>query len=79
MGDAFVGVGNILKETFLPHLFFRKKKSLSPIVGDLSTIPVKKYGLGLLNQVSSAKEKYVSYQQESVEIIRAVTGGRRII
>ena len=47
MGYAFVGVENIILETFLPLLFFGKYKSLSPIVGILSTMPVKKYGLGL--------------------------------
>ena len=52
-GDAFARVEKIIRETFLPRLFFGKKKTLSPIVGDLSTMLVKKYGLGLLNPVTS--------------------------
>ena len=59
-GDAFAGVDKIIQETFLPRLFFRKTKILSPIVGALSTIPVNKYGLGKLNPVTSAYEKYLS-------------------
>ena len=55
MGDAFAGVQKIIRETFLPHLFFRKTKILSPIVGDQSTMPVKKSGLGLLNPVTSSQ------------------------
>ena len=49
MGDAFAGVENMIRETFLPYLFLRKPKSLSPIVGTQSTMPVNKSGLGLLN------------------------------
>ena len=48
-GYAFMGVKKMIRETFLPRFFFGKTKTLSPIVGDLSTIPFKKYGLGLLN------------------------------
>ena len=33
--------------------FIWKEKTLSPILGDLSTMPVKKVGLGLLNPVMS--------------------------
>ena len=74
MGNFFVGVENIIQETSLLRLFFRKKKSFSPIVGDLSMILVKTSGLRLLNKLTSANEKYLSSQQESVEIIRVVTG-----
>ena len=74
-GDAFTGVEKIIHETFLPCLFFRKTKTLSPIMGDLSTTPVKKSGLGLLSQVTSAKEKYLISQWGSTELIRSVTGG----
>ena len=51
-GDAFAGVENIIRETFLPSLFFGKMKTLSPILGTLSTMPFKKAGLGLLNPVA---------------------------
>ena len=37
-------------------------------------MPVKKSGLGLLNPVMSAKEKYISSQRGSAELIWAVTG-----
>ena len=50
-------------------LLFGTTKTLSPIVGALSKIPVKIYVLVLLNLVTSAKEKYPSSQQESVELI----------
>ena len=55
-GDSFAGLEKIIYETFLPRLFFRNTKSLSPVLGDLSTIPVKKSGLGLLNPVTSSQE-----------------------
>ena len=63
MGEAFAGVEEMIRETFLPHLFFGKTKTLSPIVGALSTMPVKKSGLVLLGS-----------QQEGVELIQAVMG-----
>ena len=36
---------------------------------------VKKSGLGILNPVMSAQEKYLSSQRGSAELVRAVTGG----
>ena len=72
---AFTRVGKMIWGNFLPHLFFRKTKTLSPIVGTLSKIPIKVAGLDLLNPVTSEKEKYLSSQQGSNELIRAVTGG----
>ena len=66
-GDTFLGVEKILLETFLPFLFFRNKKHPSSIVGALRTMPVKKARLELLNQVTSAKEKYLSSQWGSAE------------
>ena len=38
-------------------------------------MPVKKYGLGLMNPVTSAHEKYLSSQRGSAELVRDVTGG----
>ena len=67
--DAFTGVDKMIWETFLPHLFFGKTKILSPIIGALSTILVKKSGLGLLNPVTSAHEKYLRSQGESSELV----------
>ena len=52
-GDAFMGVEEMLRETFLPRLFLVKSKSFSPIVVNISTIPVKKSGLDLLNPMTS--------------------------
>ena len=40
-------------ETFLPRLFFWNTKTLSPIVGTLSMMPIKVARLGLLNPVKS--------------------------
>ena len=74
-GDAFVGVEKMIQDNFLPHLFFGNTKTLSPIVGALSTMLVMKYGMGLLNPVTSAQEKYLTYQRGSAELIWAVTGG----
>ena len=37
-GGAFVGVERLIRESFLPHLFVRKTKSLLPIVGAISTM-----------------------------------------
>ena len=62
-------------ETLSPRLFFRKTKTLSPIVRDLITMPSKKSGLGLLNPVTSAQEKYLSSQGGSTELIWDVTVG----
>ena len=60
--DAFVEVEKIIWETFLPHLFFRNTKTLSSIVGALSTMTVKKSGLGIFNPVTLAHENYLSSQ-----------------
>ena len=60
--------------TTFASYFLRKKKHLSPIVGSLSTAPVKKSGLSLLNPVTSANKKYPSFQWASTELIWAVTG-----
>ena len=40
-GDALLGVENMIQETFLPRIFFRKTKNLSPIVGALSMMSIK--------------------------------------
>ena len=57
----------------MPCLLFGKTKTLSPIVENLSTMPIKVDGLGLLNLVTSEKEKYLSSQRGSAELIRDVT------
>ena len=74
-GVAFAGVEKMIWGTFLPHLFFIYTKSLSTIVRTLSTVPVKKPGLGFLNPVTTTKEKYPSFQQGNAELIWAVTEG----
>ena len=33
MGGAFAVVEKMIRETFLPNIFFGKRKSLSPIIG----------------------------------------------
>ena len=57
---AFALLDQVIRETFLPRLFFGITESLSPIIGSLSVITVKISGLVLLNPVTSAKEKYLS-------------------
>ena len=47
----------MIQETFLPCLFFGKTKTLSPIVGTLSTMPIKVAKLVLLILVTSEKDK----------------------
>ena len=74
-GDVFAGVEKIIQGNFLPRLFFGKTKTLAPILGYLNIIPVNKSGLGILNPVNSAHDKYLSSQQGSVELVRAMTGG----
>ena len=64
--------GKILQETFLPLPLFGKSKSLPPIVGTLSMMPVKKSVLGLQDQVTSANYKYLSLICASSELIGAV-------
>ena len=51
-GDLFAGVEKMIWETFFPRLLFGNTKTLSPVVGDLCTMPVRKSGLGLLNLVT---------------------------
>ena len=72
MIDALVGVEKMLWETFLYCLFFRKSKTLSPKVGILSTTPVKKSELGLMNPMTSSNDKYLIFQSVSTELIQAV-------
>ena len=73
------GKNTMIRETFLPHIFFIKKKSLSPIVGALSTMKIEKYRLGIMNPVTSEKEKYLIFHQASTELIRDVKVGGRIL
>ena len=53
-GYAFAAVEKMIRETFLPHLFFGKTKIFLTIIRSLSTMPVNKYGLGLMNPATSA-------------------------
>ena len=53
-GNLFAGVEKMIRETFLPRLFFVKTKTLSLIVGALTMMPFKKSGLEILNPVTSA-------------------------
>ena len=62
-------------ETFLHRLFFGNTENISPVVEALSTTTVNKYGLGLLNTVTSDQENYLSSTRGSEELVRAVTGG----
>ena len=73
-----MGVEKIIRENVFPHLFFGNTKTLSPIVGYLSMMPIKMDRLGLLNPERPAKEKYLSSQQGSVELIRVLMGGEAL-
>ena len=74
-GELFAGVEKLIRETFLPRLFFGKTKTLSPVVRALSTMPVKKARLGILNPLISAQDKYLISTRGRTELKRAVTGG----
>ena len=74
-GGAFRGLDKRVQEIFLLSIFFGKIKSLSLIVGTLITTLVKKYGLVLLDPVTSAKYKDLSSQQAIVELIWDFMGG----
>ena len=65
----------MIQENFLPCLFFGKTKTLSPIVGNLSTIPVNKSVMGLLGPLTSAQEEHLRSPRGSAELVQAVTGG----
>ena len=43
----------MIRDIFLPHLFFGKTKTLFPVAGALSTMPVRKSGLGLLTRLET--------------------------
>ena len=61
-GRRVCGSGENYLGNLLPHLFFRNTKTLSSIVGALSTMTVKKSGLGIFNPVTLAHENYLSSQ-----------------
>ena len=51
------GSGEASSGNLLPRLFFGKYKYFSPVVVTLSTMPVKKGGLGLQDLVTSSNDK----------------------
>ena len=55
--------------------FLQKDENPLPVVGAISTMLVRKAGLGLLNPVTSVQDKYLSSTQGSAELILAVAGG----
>ena len=75
MEHAFAGVDKMIRGTFLPRLFFGKTKTLSPIVRAISTMPINKSRLGLLNPVTPSQRKYLSSLWVSAELVRAVKVG----
>ena len=58
----------------MPCLLFVETKTLCPIVVTLSTITVKKSGLGLKNPVTSAHKKIDISQRTSIYLVNEVTG-----
>ena len=59
----------------MPRLLFGKTKTLSSIIGTLSKMPIKVTVLGLLNPVTSEKEKYLISKRGITKLIWEVTGG----
>ena len=78
-GYALIGVEKLLWETFFPCLFFGKWKYISPIVGTLSNMPVKKSGMVLQIPVMSANGNFLSLQRARTELIRDVTIEREFL
>ena len=74
MGDKFAVVEKMIQGIFLPRLLFGKSKNIPPIVGTLSTMPVKKYVMGLLSSVMSSNKRYISLKCSSTELIRSMVG-----
>ena len=72
-GQAFTGLKKFLRETFLSRFFFGHPPP-PPIVGALSTLTVKKSGMGLQNPVMSAKDKYTISLCAIDELIGEVKG-----
>ena len=70
----FAGMEKLIRKNFLPHLFFGKTKTLSPIIEKLNPMPVKKSWLGLQNTLTPAHRKFESSQHASAELVNAVTG-----
>ena len=58
----------------MPCLLFGKLKTLPPIVGSLSMLPVNKSVMGLQNSVTSAEDKYTSSLRASNNMISAGKG-----
>ena len=75
-GQTFLGLEKVLREMFLPRIFFGKSKPPPPIVGSLSTFPTKKSGMGLQNHVMSEKDKCTSLICASDNMIGALKGKR---
>ena len=61
MVDVFAGMEKLLRETFFTCLFFGKSKFLTPLIGNLIMMPIKKAILGFQNHVTSTNEKYLIY------------------
>ena len=72
---AFAEVEKMIQGNFLPRLLLGTTKTLSPIVGALSKMPIRTVIIRLLNIVTSAKEKYLKSQRVSAELIWPVMGG----
>ena len=67
-------VENLIREKKNPCLFFGKSKSLLSIIRTLSTMPVKKSGLGLQDLVTSSNDKYLSLICTSRDLIGSLAG-----
>ena len=76
MGQEFAGVEKVMREMFLPRLFFRKSKNLPPVVGTISMLPLKKDGMGLHKPVTPAVYKYINFIHAIYDLVGAVMGER---
>ena len=73
MHKAFGGFEKVVRETFLPRLFFDRSKTLPPVVGAPSMLPLK-IRSGPKNPMTSAAEKHTGSLYASCKLVGAVTG-----
>ena len=74
-GECICGIGEDASGNLFASSFIQKdKKTLTHRVLALHTMPVKIFGLGILNPGTSAKEKYLSSKWVSAELIWNMMG-----
>ena len=73
-GHASGGVEKFLWGVLLPCIFSRESKYIPSIIGTLSKMLFKKYGIGQQDPVTSSNEKYLSLLCVSIKMIGGIIG-----